>query len=36
MKREDIDKKYKWVLTTIFNSDEQWQKEYEMAVKEIN
>ena len=28
-KREEIDAKYKWDLTHIFESDEAWEKEYD-------
>ena len=34
-KREEIDNKYKWDLTTIFKTDEEFLKEYEIIFKEI-
>ena len=34
-KREEIDNKYKWDLTTIFKTDEDFLKEYDIVSKEI-
>jgi len=34
-KREEIDSKYKWDLTTIFKTDEDFLKEYDIVFKEI-
>ena len=29
--RSEIDDKYKWDLTTIYQNEEKWQKDYEKA-----
>ena len=35
-KRDEIEEKYKWDLTDFFKTDEEWNKEYDLAKKEVN
>ena len=34
-KREEIEEKYKWDLTTIYKTDEDWYKELELVSNEV-
>ena len=36
LSRKEIDEKYKWDLTPIFSSDEDWEKEYDLVTKELS